>query len=135
MAESQGYFTRCVVKDRNTSLPVTVEIVDREGTALRDIGKLILSSTIHSLLLTTLCSPPPPHADYDPSSIPASVTLQPDADRSCFNGTIVDDSIAAEFLEAFVLNITSTSPTARVLIDIQTTEINIFDDDCEAKIP
>ncbi len=39
VVESQGYFTMCVVKDKATSSPVAVEIVDIEGTALRDIGK------------------------------------------------------------------------------------------------
>jgi hypothetical protein len=44
--ESGGEFTMCVVKDRETAVPVTVNIVTRPGTATEGIGECV-SSEVH----------------------------------------------------------------------------------------
>ena len=70
------------------------------------------------------------HADYDSSSIPTTVTIPGDQNRTCFTGDIIDDTIAAEFTENFFLNIIGVSdPDVTVVLD--RTEIAIMDDDCK----
>ncbi len=69
-----------------------------------------------------------PLSDYLPATIPSQITFGSTDRRFCFNGTIVDDDIAAEFLEDFVLTITSVSPNG-VMIGTQDTVITIVDED------
>ena len=71
-----------------------------------------------------------PLTDYDSSSIPTTVTIPGDQNRTCFTGGIIDDTIAAEFTEKFFLNIIGVSdPDVTVVLD--RTEIAIMDNDCK----
>lgn len=59
--------------------------------------------------------------DYDPSSIPTSVTLEPSSDRICFNGTILNDQVALEGMETFDLRISDrVMPGIRIGTEITT---------------
>ncbi len=60
-------------------------------------------------------------SDYLPETLPTSIIFGPTERIICFNGTIVDD-IAAEFVEDFLLTITST-------YGILETTVIILDDD------
>jgi hypothetical protein len=51
--ESDGEFMMCVVKDRDTAVPVTVIIVTRSGTATEGMGEIIII-TICSLSMLPL---------------------------------------------------------------------------------
>ena len=65
--------------------------------------------------------------DYRPPRI-RFITLKSDARRSCFNGDIINDDIALEGVETFSLNI-EKPVLGRVVVDQNTTNINIIDDD------
>lgn len=72
--------------------------------------------------------------DYVPSGIQTTVTIaasDPDM-RSCFTGPIIDDLIALEPDESFLLKIDNISPdNPRIVTGIDTTRITIIDDDGE----
>ena len=73
-------------------------------------------------------------ADYTPSGIQQTVTIpasDPD-NMACFDGPIIDDFIALEPNETFILNITGISPdNPRIVRGIEVTRITIIDDDGE----
>ena len=64
--------------------------------------------------------------DYDSATLPTSVTIQPDSDRFCFNGDIIDDLIGLEGDEDFQLVLVNPSPS-NVIITGDTTRIVIVD--------
>ena len=66
--------------------------------------------------------------DYDSTTIPTSVTIQPTSDHFCFNGDIINDLIALEGDEDFQLMLVNPSPSGVIITD-DTTKINIVDDD------
>ena len=60
------------------------------------------------------------------------MTIPTSDDRTCFTGPIIDDLIALESDESFILNIDSIAPNnPRILRGIETTRITIVDDDSE----
>lgn len=62
-----------------------------------------------------------PYTDYDLSSIPSSVTLEPSSDRTCFNGTILNDQVGLEETESFGLRISDPAmPGIRIGTEITT---------------
>ena len=67
-------------------------------------------------------------SDYDSSTIPTSVTIQPTSDRFCFNSHIIDDLIGLEGDEDFQLVLINPSPSG-VIITGDTIRIVIVDDD------
>ena len=70
--------------------------------------------------------------DYTPGGIPSTVIIPISDDRTCFTGPIIDDLIALEPDESFILTIDNISPdNPRILRGIETTRITIVDDDSE----
>lgn len=65
--------------------------------------------------------------DYDPNSIPDTVTIAATAERECFNGMVINDVLALEEDEQFRLTLFDPTPSG-VIIGQGTAIITIRDD-------
>lgn len=66
--------------------------------------------------------------DYNPASIPDTITIAAAADRECFTGMVINDILALEEEEQFRLTLSDPTPSG-VTIGQATTTITIQDDD------
>lgn len=137
--ESEGKYTMCIVKDKETVRSVIVSLTDIPGTAERNIGtythKLFLHPPFLSMyVFTYVCIQIHMlyliiwfHTDYQ--SVPQRlITIQPTSDRTCFSGVIIDDKLGLEGEETFTLSL-EKPPVDGVVVGQDKTNINILDDD------
>ena len=89
-----------------------------------------MKHSVNYVVMNTLCT------DYDPNSIPDTITITAAEDQVCFTGNIIDDTLSLEGDEQFRLNLANASPS-EVFIGQGTTTITIQDNDgqCITALP
>ena len=122
--ENAGQFTMCVVKSTATQFSVSADISITDLSTTPILGEFYpviqFSSTVQQCTVQ--------HTDYDPSSIPGTITITSAEDLVCFNGTINDDVLGFEGDEQFRLTLSNPSPS-EVFIGQGMTTITIQDND------
>ena len=122
--ENAGQFTMCVVKSTSTQFSVSADISIMDLSTTPILGEFYpviqFSSTAQQCTV--------PYTDYDPNSIPGTITIMSAEDLVCFNGTINDDVLGFEGDEQFSLTLSNPSPS-EVFIGQGMTTITIQDND------
>ena len=125
--EDDGEFMMCVVKDRDTAVPVNVTITTSPGSATEGQGEREREDEgeTNTLFLPS-CS-----TDYNPANVPGYVVIPGNASMACFTSdSVLDDEIALEDNETFVLSIDEVDPDdPRVNVPDEDTTVIILDED------
>ena len=127
--ENAGQFTMCVVKSTATQFSVSADISITDISTTPILGEFypVIQFSLTAQQCTILNVR---YTDYDPSSIPGTITITSAEDLVCFNGTINDDVLGFEGNEQFRLTLSNPSPS-EVFIGQGMTTITIQDNDSQ----
>ena len=126
--ENAGQFNMCVVKSTTTQFVVSVDISITDLMTTATQGQFLVCSTQYASTAHHYCHECTQHTDYDPNSIPDTITIMAADDQACFTGTINDDELSLEGDEQFRLTLSNALPS-EVFIGRGTTTITIHDND------